>query len=132
MNFLLIGLGVIVAALVQWGFGAVWYSPMLFGNKWVQLGKIQIDTDKMYSAMINGLIVSLIMAGMMACFMYRFQINTVMGGAAFGFELWLGFVATVTSYSLIYENRPKELYLLNNGYNLIGMVLMGMILSFFI
>jgi|SRR5581483_2997729 len=132
MNYMMITIGVVLAALANWFFGALWYSPVLFGNKWIQLGKISVDQNKMKSAMINGLIVALVMASVMACFMFRFQITTISSAALFAFEAWLGFVATVTSYQVIYENKPAELYVLNNGYNLIGMILTALVLTFFI
>lgn len=41
-------LGVIVGAIAAFAFGWLWYSPMLFGTKWAEGSKVQMNTaDKM-------------------------------------------------------------------------------------
>jgi len=50
-------------------------------------------------------------------------------GIAVGFWVWLGFVATVTLASVLYERRSVNLYILNNGYQLVGLAIMGAILA---
>ena len=132
MNIALLGIGVVVAGLANWFLGALWYSAMLFGKKWLELGKVQINPNNMKSAMMHGLIIALVMSAVMAYLMNHFQITSIASSICFAFALWLGFVATITAYSVIYENKSRELYLLNNGYNLLGMVLTAIILTFFI
>jgi hypothetical protein len=55
--------------------------------------------------------------------------TTAAAGATIGFWAWLGFVATVTAASVLYERRPTALYLLNNGYQLASLLVMGAILG---
>lgn len=63
------------------------------------------------------------------CFMKRMGVDSVMGGASFGFMAWLGFIATTLYNDVIYAKKPVELYLINAGYLLCSFVLMGAILS---
>lgn len=132
MSFVVLGIGIIVAALAHWLLGGLWYSPVLFGNKWLELGKVQINPEKMKTAMYHGIIISFVMAAVLAYVMNQFLIHTIASAVWFAFEIWLGFIATVTAYSVVYDNKPKELYVLNNGYNLLGLLLMAVILTFFI
>jgi Protein of unknown function (DUF1761) len=50
-------------------------------------------------------------------------------GAAVGFFNWLGFVAVATLGSVTFGNRPPRLYLINNGYLLLALLLMCAVLA---
>src|ERR1700737_19936 len=50
-------------------------------------------------------------------------------GAAVGFFNWLGVVAVVTLTIAVYEKRPFKLFVINNGYQLVSMLIMGAILA---
>jgi hypothetical protein len=36
-------LAVLVSGLAYFALGALWYSPVLFSKKWIELGKIDIN-----------------------------------------------------------------------------------------
>jgi hypothetical protein len=55
--------------------------------------------------------------------------ETAASGALTGFWLWLGFVVTTNLESVIFEGRPLGLYLISNGYHLVGMLGMGALLA---
>lgn len=55
--------------------------------------------------------------------------TSIGAGISVGFWAWLGFVATVTLASVLYERRPMSLYILNNGYQLVSLAIMGAILA---
>ena len=46
-----------------------------------------------------------------------------------GFFNWLGFVAVATLGSVTFEKRPLKLYLINNGYLFLALLLMGAVLA---
>lgn len=51
------------------------------------------------------------------------------GGLMCGFFNWIGFIAPVTLGIVIYEHKSWKLWLLNNGYWLISLLVMGGVLS---
>jgi len=53
----------------------------------------------------------------------------VSSGLLAGFLTWLGYISTVTVGSVIYENKPWKLWLVNNGYWLTSLLVMGAILA---
>jgi hypothetical protein len=57
------------------------------------------------------------------------KVGGIAGGLSGAFFLWLGFVATVTLVTKLYEKKPWGLWLLDNAFWLITMMLMGVILS---
>ena len=51
------------------------------------------------------------------------------GGLMVGFFNWIGFIAPVTIGVVVYEKKPWTLWILNNAYWLISLLVMGIILS---
>ena len=57
------------------------------------------------------------------------QADNVGEGLLVGFLAWLGFVATTKAVSSLYEGRSRNLYLIDVGYHLVELLVMGVILA---
>jgi hypothetical protein len=55
--------------------------------------------------------------------------DSVVHGATVGFLCWLGFVAATTLAAVFYEGRPLKLFLINNGFLLLSLMVMGAIIG---
>lgn len=126
-------LGVVLATLGFMVVGFVWYGP-LFGKRWMALNGFTEESMKgvnMGIVMAKGLTNSLVTAIGIA-FMFSFLgVDTLMEAIHFSAMLWLFFSATTQLLAHIYEKQPFELTLINWGNQLVGMVLAGVIISFF-
>ena len=111
--------------------GALWYSPVLFLRKWLKLSGVAEEELKanFARAVTVDVIGSLIMAFVLAHAVRYAGVTTAALGGAVGFLNWLGFVAVVTIGTVTYERKPFELFLLNNGYLLLSLVVMGAMLA---
>ncbi len=131
-------LAVLIAAVVNMVLGFLWYGP-LFGKQWMQLSgftKESMDKakakgmNKNYAIMTLG---SLLMAYVLSHSLVFASTYTQTFGAAAGlmagFWTWLGFVAPVTVSSVLWDAKPWKLWFLNAGYYLVGLLVMGLILS---
>jgi hypothetical protein len=58
-----------------------------------------------------------------------FKMSGIAGGLMGGFFGWVGYIAPVTLSTKLYENKPWGLWLLDNAFWLISLLVMGMILS---
>lgn len=122
--------GIILAAIAQMVVGFIWYGP-LFGKTWMSM--MGINTQRMsregmgrtYAIQAVG---SLVTAYVLAKLVGMMGAKTLAAGVQAGFWVWLGFVATVTLGSVLYERRSWNLYVLNNGYQLVSLAIMGAIL----
>ncbi len=129
--------GVVAAAIASFIIGAIWYGP-LFGRKWMSLmgwGKMKKgDIDKMKKSAgkgyATGFIGFLVLSYVLAYFLDVTQTTTIAAGMQIAFLAWLGFVATVTAGSVIWEGKSKDLYFLNNAYQLVSMLVMSAILVY--
>jgi hypothetical protein len=126
-------LAVIVAAIIPMIIGALWYSPVMFAKKWMALiGKTEEEIKKSFNPMkMYGLsfLASLVMAYVLAHIVINTGYSGFVGGMHAGFWLWLGFVLTTNSSTVLFESRPSGLYWMNVSYYLVSILLMGGLLA---
>lgn len=126
---------VIVATLVHFFLGGLWYSPLLFGNKFLQLinwspQKIQqMQNESHAKELVIAFVMSLILVYILAHFVQYTKATNVMGGIQTAFWLWLGFVVTTHVPTVIFEGRNFGLFLINVAYQFVGCALAGVILA---
>jgi len=126
---------VAASALAYWLLGGLWYSPLLFARPFVALMRYTPEQVAAIQAAGEGrqlfvaLLISLLLAYVLAHFVRFTGAETVRAGLLAGFWLWLGFVATTNLETVLFESRPLGLYLINNGYHLVGLLGMGALLA---
>ena len=132
-------LAVLVAAIVIFILGGLWYSPVLFVKKWVALqGKTEeqmraeaasANMPLMYgSAFVSALITAIVMAHILA-HMAAIMPTGAVHGAFFGFMAWIGFAAPTSYATALFSGKPKQLWLIDSTYNLVSFMLAGLILA---
>lgn len=132
-------LAVLVAGIVIFVLGGLWYSPVLFAKRWIALqGRTEeqmraqaaaANMPVMYvSAFVCGFVTAWVMAMILAHIASTMTLN-VGYGALVGFMCWLGFAATTSYATALFSGKPKQLWLIDSSYNLVSFVLAGMILS---
>ena len=126
---------VVVSALAYWALGALWYSPLLFARPFVALMRwtpeqlAAAETQGEGAQIVVALVTSLLLTYVLAHFVKFTGAETVTSGALTGFWLWLGFIATSNLETVLFESRPVGLYLINNGYHLVGLLGAGALLA---
>ncbi len=129
---------VLVATIVKFVLGGIWFSPPVFAKQWQALTKVsQADMRAGFAkAAVVDLITTFIMAWVLAhAVRYAMGSGAMAGmpawgqGATAGFFNWLGFIGAVQLGVTVYENRPLKLWLIGNTYQLISLVVMGAILA---
>jgi hypothetical protein len=122
-------LAVVVAAIVAFVVGGVWYGP-LFGKVWqVANGftKEQLETRRIGLVFGMALLCSLVASFVLAMF-----IGPEAGagfGALAGALAGVGWVAMFTGIQYLFEMRSLLLFLINAGYSIVTLTAMGAILG---
>src|SRR5919201_4359559 len=124
-------IAVIVAAVVALVIGFIWYSPPVFGNRWMAfLGTTQAQLGNPGpTGLAVGVIASLVNAWVLALLSLNLGGNTITDGVMLGILAWLGFMATITAAQISFEKKPRGLWLLNNAHNVIVQVIMAAIVT---
>ena len=126
-------LAIIVSVIISVVLGFLWYGP-LFGKPWMKLMNINPkDVDKKKKRMGKTyfvmIISTLISVYILSLLIINLGATTIMEGAMIGFLVWIGFIATITLSSVLWEGKSIKLYMLNNSYNLIVNLIAGALLA---
>ncbi|MDQ3803488.1 MAG: DUF1761 domain-containing protein [Acidobacteriota bacterium] len=126
-------LAVAASALAYWVLGALWYaafaSPFIALMRWKPEDLARVEAEGAGVEIAVALAGSFVAAYVLAHFVKFTGAEDAWRGAQVGFWLWLGFVATTNLGTVLFEFRPLGLYLINNGYHLVGMLGMGALLA---
>jgi hypothetical protein len=132
-------LAVLVAGLVIFGLGGLWYSPVLFAKRWIALQGRTEEQMRADAARANMPVMyaSVFICGLLTSFALELLIvhldphiaMTAFHGALLGFVCWLGFAATTSYGTALFSMRSRQLWLIDSMYNLVSFVLAGMILA---
>ena len=124
---------ILVAALAYFMLGALWYSKALFGTKWAGLVKLDMSNPDLKKGM-GKMMASTFILIVIVCIGLALLIRMINFGDNYIYGIKLGlltgftFATTAVSITYVYENKPSNLYLINNGYHIIGHVLAATIL----
>lgn len=122
-------LSVIVASISSFLVGGIWYGP-LFGKAWMRaFGFSESDLNNRKMPKVFGL--SLFLAVVAAMNLELFiGVNADMSyGLIAGFLAGFGWVATLLGILYLFENRSFKAFLINAGYCIVALTLMGGILG---
>ena len=125
-------LAAIVAGLVQFAFGAVWYS--VFAQPWMTgIGKtreqLMAENGNSPAPYIIAVVTAVIVAYTIAWLLPRLDARSAGGGMRVGVTLALTLVATTIALNYGFEGRSVSLWLINAGYMVVGMGIMGAIVG---
>jgi len=125
---------VLVAALAAFGLGSLWYSPLLFGKQWMKLSGVKqgiFNKEKQKGMALRfavGFISWIVMSFVLAYAVQHQAITGIKEAIILSLWIWVGFIATITLGTILWDNKPVKLYLLNNAYNCLAVALMAVIL----
>lgn len=123
-------LAIVAAAVLAFLIGAVWYSPLLFAKRWqkeTRLTDAQLKSGSMARIFGLALVCDLVMSANLAAFLGGKA--TVGFGLAAGAATGIGWVAMCFAVNDLFERRPLALWLINSGYHVVSLTLMGGLLA---
>ena len=124
-------LAVVVSAASAFALGALWYGP-LFGKAWQSLsGLSDEDIQQGHPAQIYGgaFVLNLVAAFGMSMVLQLHPDMDLASGLYVGVLIGLSFVATTFGINYLFAMRPARLYLIDAGYMVVLLTVMGTILG---
>lgn len=127
-------LAVLVAGIVIFVLGGLWYSPLLFAKRWLALmGKTEEEMKASGAGNMPVLYLLAFLCGLVSAWAIAVVINhfppyTLPRAAAVGLFCWGGFAAPTSFATAIFSSTPKPLWLINSAYNAVSFVLAALII----
>lgn len=121
------------SAVAVFLLGAIWYSPALFGKAWVRahgytdenLAVMRASAGRAYAVSFACYVV---MAAAMSFLIGRMGITMIRGGVKLGALVGVGFAATIGLTANMFSGKPLSTWLIDAGYQVVYLILMGIIL----
>ncbi|PWK14447.1 DUF1761 domain-containing protein [Tumebacillus permanentifrigoris] len=120
---------VLVATVIGMVVGSLWYSPVLFGNVWMNL--IQKKKEDMVSStgpMIGAVVVSIVNSLTLALFLHATNAQTVADGLLVAALLAL-VVTMATLINYLFEGRGMKLLAIQVGYHVVVFLVNSVLLT---
>ena len=127
-------LALIVAALVSFAIGALWYSPVLFSKIWqrnVNLSDEELGKANMALIFGSSFLLILMMNFGLAIILQGHASNEISAtsGALYGFLIGSFFIATSIGINMLYQRKSFSLWAIDAGYQVLYLTASGAILG---
>ena len=121
-------LAILVAAFVPVVLGALWYSPVLFARPWMRaVGRSAEELTGASLGYALSAVGAIVTSYVLARVIRWAEVDDLWNGALVGLLLWLGFVATVVAVQTYFGGRSRTLWVIDAGYWLASLLVMGAI-----
>lgn len=133
-------IAIVVTALIPMVIGMIWYSPIAFGKRWMELeGLTSEDTEVakqkgMAKVYISSFISYIFLSYAISVLVQFLVIASILPALKLGFLVWLGFVVPTALSSFLWSAKQKsiELFILNIGYFLVSILISVIVLALWI
>jgi hypothetical protein len=127
-------LAILVAAVVAFLIGGLWYSPLLFAKQWMaahahspeDVQRMKADAPRAYGI---SFVAFLVMATILQMLLNHLGVLDWRKGALWAAHIWLGFALTIGLMANVYSGKKFSVFLIDAGYQLVYLVVMGAILG---
>ena len=125
---------VLVSGVAIFVLGGLWYSPVLFAKRWVALiGKtdeeLKANAGNMPLSYLFVFLCGLVTAWIMALVVGNFAPASAVDGGLIGALCWVGFAGATSFGTALFSGKPKALWLIDSGFNLVAFIVAGIILA---
>lgn len=127
-------LAVLLAAIVYFVIGAIWYSPYIFGDRWMKHEEsIPNEPPQHYllhriGSYLGEFIISLIIAYVLTLFIQISQAEEIVEGVSVALWAWIGFIATTHFSAVLWGRKTVKSFFIHAGFMLVGLIAMGAVI----
>ncbi|RKF18729.1 DUF1761 domain-containing protein [Alginatibacterium sediminis] len=125
------GLGIAVATIIGMVLGALWYSPLLFGNVWMQcIGKTADTLGKSTGPMLGSIVASLLSAIGVSLLFSVLSVDSFQMAALVGLILGLLIIFPAMLSDSLFCGWGWQLLWIQVGYRALSVFLMSVVVYF--
>ncbi len=135
MNIVINWWAIVAAVLASLVIGYVWYAKPVFGKVWQKLCKLK-DSDlkkdvapAMIAAIVFGFLMAYVLRHIIVLSQDFYGTTAWATGFTSAFWVWVGFALPALGVNYFFARRSLKLLLIDAGYLLITLIVMGLILA---
>ena len=123
---------VLVATVLAFILGGIWYGPV-FGKAWLDaLGKTEDDIEPSPTPFIISFFTAGLTAVVLAWLIHATGMTGLANGALLGLITGIGFIATAMASDSAFCGWSVKLFLIQSGYRVLYSILMGALLGWWL
>lgn len=121
--------GIILSLFAIRAIGHVWYSPYLFGKVWLEVSMREVrEESSRAEVLLYGLLINLLtVVGLWM--MVNVAGPGIVTGLFVGVLAWAAFALPTSLQTVVFEERPLNLILINTGMHALSYVVAGLIIG---
>jgi len=124
---------ILAAGIANVLIGWIWYHPKIFGSAWMRMSGITPEVaeqgkKRMPLMAFVAFLASMVVAYVMNYFGIAWGVYDWIGAVELGFWCWIGFAAPALLGSVLWEQKPLKLYLINALYWLVSFIVIAVVL----
>ena len=126
---------VIAATLSTVVVGTVWYTPKVFGNRWMELTRVDPKSPDVPTvwpfvvAIVGGFVTAWVLAGATYISWEFYEGTFFLAAIVTAVLLWIGFTVARIAMHDAFEGRPAALTTINLGHELVTILVIAVIIG---
>lgn len=129
---------ILAAAVASMVVGFIYYSPFVVGKPWMKLmgykeGDMKPKNEEMVklygTSFVLAIITAFVLSHVMTMSLAYFGETRLVTGLMTAVWMWLGFVMPVQLTDVLFSKKPVKLFGINTGYQLVSLLVMGVVIS---
>jgi hypothetical protein len=126
-----------VALTASMVLAKTWFTPKTFGNQWRKYTRITPANSKkagkkpIILTLFANILTVIALAAAVSISSAFFQDSSVWLALLVGFTAWIAFSATTLATHNAFEQKPQQLTLINNGYQLVLFLIICAVIGWF-
>jgi len=115
--------------------GFIWYHPKVLGSTWMRLINLSPEMVERGKKHMHIRVGTAFLTSLLAAYVLNFigialGVYDTLGAIQLAFICWIGFVVPTFISTVLWEQRPVKLYIINTSYWLASLVVMALILLY--
>ena len=124
-------LAIITGVILYMAIGMLYYSPLLFGNRWVELLNIKPEQPNYGILSLVTLLTSILLYGVLQLSHAETLIDGALIGGGVGIIIALAYAKDFIFGLGTHSKKPLSVYFISVGYHVIALTIIGTVMMFF-
>jgi len=121
---------IIVSIVVYWILGAIWFSAKIFGKPWTKaLGRNIEDLGPDIKQVLGSFLANFVVVVLFAIILELIGSYDLVTALLIALLIGVGFIIPTDLYDVIFEDKNITAFLIDIGYHILGIIIVGLILG---